>query len=107
MSHTPDTISTLQGILTRCRTLAIVAGQKFSRILFALMMLAPFALLAMLIRSAPHSHMFLALGALPLSLMQARRLFVEPPGPGLNALLAQTAQTQAAFSLLLSVGAVF
>lgn len=24
MSHTPDTISTLQGILTRCRTLAIV-----------------------------------------------------------------------------------
>ena len=24
MSHTPDTISTLQGILTRCRTLAVV-----------------------------------------------------------------------------------
>jgi 1,4-dihydroxy-2-naphthoate octaprenyltransferase len=88
------------------RTLAIVAGPERSRWLFAAMMLAPFALLAPLSASAPHNHMVLALGALPLALMQTRRLFVEPPGPGLNTVLARTAQTQAVFSLLLSLGAV-
>ncbi|MBB4197375.1 hypothetical protein CCR94_13745 [Rhodoblastus sphagnicola] len=88
------------------RTLAIVAGPARARWLFAAMMLAPFALLAPLVRSAPHNHMGLALVALPLAAMQARRLFLEQPGPGLNTLLAQTAQTQALFSLLLCVGAM-
>ncbi|PPQ40253.1 1,4-dihydroxy-2-naphthoate prenyltransferase [Rhodoblastus acidophilus] len=89
------------------RTLAIVAGPARARWLFAAMMLAPFALLAPLAGAAPPNHMVVALGALPLAAMQARRLFVERPGPGLNGLLAQTAQTQALFSVLLCLGAVF
>ena len=88
------------------RTLAIVAGPTRARWLFAAMMLAPFALLAPLVRLTQHAPLLLALGALPLALVQVRRLFVEAPGPGLNGLLARTAQTQAVFSLLLSVGAI-
>jgi 1,4-dihydroxy-2-naphthoate octaprenyltransferase len=88
------------------RTLAIVAGPARARWLFAAMMLAPFALLAALAVSARHAPLLLALGALPLALVQVRRLFVEAPGPGLNGLLARTAQTQAVFCVLLSLGAV-
>lgn len=89
------------------RTLAIVAGPKLSRWLFAAMMLAPFALLAPILGAAAHTHVLLALGALPLAIIQVQRLLVEQPGPRLNAVLARTAQTQAVFSLLLSLGAVF
>jgi 1,4-dihydroxy-2-naphthoate octaprenyltransferase len=88
------------------RTLAIVAGPVISRWLFVGMMLAPFALLAPLAQACAHKPVFLALGALPLALVQARKLFVEQPGPALNGVLARTAQTQAVFSLLLSLGAV-
>ncbi|MCW2285957.1 1,4-dihydroxy-2-naphthoate octaprenyltransferase [Rhodoblastus acidophilus] len=88
------------------RTLAIVAGPRLSRWLFAAMMFSPFVLLAPLVRAAAHAPLLLALGALPLAFLQVRRLFREQPGPGLNAVLARTAQTQALFSLLLSVGAL-
>jgi len=87
------------------RTLAIVAGPSLSRWLFAAMMLAPFALLAPLASATSHTPLFLALGALPLAIFQARRLFVEQ-GPGLNAVLARTAQTQAVFCVLLALGAL-
>jgi len=87
------------------RTLAIVAGPMRARLLFAAMMFSPFVLLAPLVRATQHMPLLLALGALPLAFLQVRRLFVEQPGPGLNAVLARTAQTQALFSLLLSLGA--
>jgi 1,4-dihydroxy-2-naphthoate octaprenyltransferase len=88
------------------RTLAIVAGENRSRWLFALMMLAPFVLLVGIIRSAPPNHMALAFIALPLALVLSRRMYVEPPGPRLNSLMARTAQTEAIFSLLLCLGAL-
>ena len=89
------------------RTLAIVAGEQKSRWLFAGMMFAPFALLPFLVRQTPDHAIWLAAGALPLAFVLVRRLFLEKPGPGLNSLLVRTAQTQAIFSLLLSLGAVF
>ncbi|MGO8740500.1 1,4-dihydroxy-2-naphthoate octaprenyltransferase [Rhodoblastus sp.] len=88
------------------RTLAIVAGPRAARALFAAMMVAPFFLLFFLIVLAPHRALWLALGALPLALAQIRRLYAEPPGPGLNALLARTAQVQALYALLLGIGAL-
>lgn len=88
------------------RTLAIVAGDRKSRWLFACMMFGPFALLPFLVGQMPHSAIWLAGGALPLAFVLARRLFDEKPGPGLNVLLVRTAQTQAIFSLLLCLGAL-
>ncbi len=89
------------------RTLAIVAGEQKSRWLFAGMMFGPFVLLPFLVRQTPDHALWLAAGALPLAFVLVRRLFLEKPGPGLNSLLVRTAQTQAIFSLLLSLGAVF
>ena len=88
------------------RTLAIVAGPRPSRLLYAAMMLAPFLLLAFLVANVPHGALWLAFGALPMAVALVRRLSVEPPGPGLNVLLARTAQTQALFALLLGLGAL-
>ena len=89
------------------RTLAIVAGEQRSRWLFAGMMFAPFVLLPFIVRQTPDHATWLAAGAFPLAIVLVRRLFREKPGPGLNSLLVCTAQTQAIFSLLLSLGAVF
>ncbi len=88
------------------RTLAIVAGPRASRLLFAALMGAPFLILGFLVALAPHRALWLAFGALPMALVQVRRIYAEPPGPGLNALLARTAQVQALYALLLGIGAL-
>ncbi|MCI4679838.1 1,4-dihydroxy-2-naphthoate polyprenyltransferase [Rhodoblastus acidophilus] len=88
------------------RTLAILAGQRVSRALFAAMTLAPFLLAGVLTALAPQRALWLALGALPMAWAQVRQLYAEPAGPGLNALLARTAQTQALYALLLGIGAL-
>ncbi len=88
------------------RTLAIVAGPRRSRFLFAAMMAAPFVILAVLVALAPHSAQWLAFGALPIAFIQVRRIYAEAPGPGLNLLLARTAQAQALYALLLGIGAL-
>jgi 1,4-dihydroxy-2-naphthoate polyprenyltransferase len=88
------------------RTLAIVAGPRASRVLFAAMMGAPFLILGVLVALAPHRALWLAFGALPMALIQVRRIYAEPPGPELNALLARTAQVQALYALLLGIGAL-
>lgn len=88
------------------RTLAIVAGPRASRLLFAAMMAAPFAILAGLVALTPHRALWLAYGALPMAFIQVRRIYAEAPGPGLNLLLARTAQVQALYALLLGIGAL-
>ncbi len=47
---------------------------------------------------------WLALGALPVAVMLARRLYLTPPSPALNGLLAATAQYQLLLAVLLSLG---
>jgi len=86
------------------RTLAVCLGRRFTRWEYALLMLAPFALLAAL---AAQTHAGIAL-AIPLILLPqaaglVRRFWRESPGPAFNQLLARTAKFQVLFSVLLCV----
>ncbi len=89
------------------RTLAILLGPQGSAALYAALMLVPFSLLLPLDALLPSQYTLVALAAAPLSLWLIRGFFHEPPGPGFNLILAQTAQCQALFALLLCLGAVF
>jgi len=86
------------------RTLAVCLGRSFSRWQYAVLVLAPFALLALL---GTQAHigltLLLPLLALPAALGLVRRFWREPPGPAFNAVLAQTARFQVLFSALLCV----
>ncbi len=73
---------------------------------YALMMAAPFGLLALLARFLPQTHVWAAMASAPLALFLIARLYREPPGPGLTKILIQTAQTQTVFTVLLCLGAV-
>jgi 1,4-dihydroxy-2-naphthoate octaprenyltransferase len=88
------------------RTLAILAGPRGTQALYALLMIAPFALLPLLDARLPKAHAWLAFGALPLAVLMVRRFIRQPPGPGFNRILGQTAQVQLAFGVLLSLGLV-
>jgi 1,4-dihydroxy-2-naphthoate octaprenyltransferase len=68
-------------------------------------MLAPFLVLAPLAGLLPSRPVWLALAAAPFALTTIRRFQREPAGHGLNLILAQTAQVQAFFALLLCLGA--
>jgi 1,4-dihydroxy-2-naphthoate octaprenyltransferase len=86
------------------RTLAIVAGPRVSRWLYALLMIIPFALLPVLDLLLRGGHAWVAFGALPLAVRMVRRFVGEAPGPVFNRILAQTAQVQLAYGLLLCLG---
>lgn len=86
------------------RTLPIVVGPAWTIIVFAGLMLLPFALLPLLGRSLPQGQVWPALLALPLALAMIYRFAREPRGPVFNRILVQTAQVEFAFSVLLSVG---
>src|SRR5208283_4599256 len=73
------------------RTLAILLGPQGSAALYAALMLAPFSLLLPLDALLPSQYTLVALAAAPLSLWLIRGFFHEPPGPGFNLILAQTA----------------
>jgi 1,4-dihydroxy-2-naphthoate polyprenyltransferase len=88
------------------RTLAIALGVEATKWLYAALMLAPFVLLAPLSRLLPGSHVAAALICAPFALLVVARLFREPSGAGLNTTLAQTAQVQIGFALLLCLGIV-
>ena len=88
------------------RTLAILLGAGWSRWLYAVLMLAPFVFLQPIARLLPHAHVAAAILSLPVALFAVARFWKEPPGPGLNGVLALTAQVQLVFAILLSVGAV-
>jgi 1,4-dihydroxy-2-naphthoate octaprenyltransferase len=88
------------------RTLAIVAGPGLTPWLYALLVLAPFALLPLIDRRLPGGHAWLAFGALPLAIHMLLRFARVPRGPAFNRILAQTAQLQLAFGLLLCLGLV-
>ncbi|MEO8281401.1 MAG: 1,4-dihydroxy-2-naphthoate octaprenyltransferase [Ideonella sp.] len=87
------------------RTLAVCLGRAFSRWEYALLMLAPFALLAPLAwLTGIGVSLAIPLLSLPSALKLVRRFWRETPGPAFNALLARTARQQVLFSALLCVG---
>jgi 1,4-dihydroxy-2-naphthoate octaprenyltransferase len=69
-------------------------------------MLAPFVLILPLARLLTDAHVWIALMTAPMALVMVARFVREPPGPGLNKILAQTAQTQAMYAALLCLGAI-
>jgi 1,4-dihydroxy-2-naphthoate octaprenyltransferase len=84
------------------RTLAVCLGRSFSRWQYAVLVLAPFALLvplAMQIRAG--IALALPVLTLPLELGLVRAFWRETPGPAFNPLLARTARFQVVFSILL------
>jgi len=83
------------GRLTLCHRL----GRAGARRLYATLLLAPF-----LLPLARPAELWPALLALPGAILLIRRLYRVETGPGLNRLLAHTAQLQLAFGLLLGIG---
>jgi 1,4-dihydroxy-2-naphthoate polyprenyltransferase len=87
------------------RTLAVCLGRAFTRWEYAVLMLAPFALLGAL---AHLTHLgatlLIPVLALPMAAALVHRFWREAPGPAFNALLARTAKFQVLFSVLLCVG---
>jgi 1,4-dihydroxy-2-naphthoate octaprenyltransferase len=83
------------------RTLAINAGLRNSQALYAVMVLAPFVLLAG--PTGPHGG-WLVLGALPIAIGLIRRFVTEARGPAFNAILGATARLQLVVSGLLALG---
>jgi 1,4-dihydroxy-2-naphthoate octaprenyltransferase len=86
------------------RTLAVCLGRSFTRWEYALLMFAPFPLLAALsAQTQIGGTLLLPLLALPMAIGLVRRFWRETPGPAFNPLLAQTAKFQVLFSTLLCV----
>jgi 1,4-dihydroxy-2-naphthoate octaprenyltransferase len=86
------------------RTLPIVAGPKITRLVYAALMLLPFALLLPIARALPHGQVWPALAALPPAALLVYRFAHEPPGRGFNQILVRTVQLQLLFGLLLALG---
>lgn len=85
-------------------TLAVWLGRAFTRWEYAVLLLLPYALLALLARTTGLSEsLLIPLLTLPLALGLVRQFWREAPGPAFNPLLARTAQFQVLFSLLLCV----
>ncbi len=85
------------------RTLAAVAGPAGARRLYAVFMLAPFAVpLWFALGGRPGA--LLTLLALPPSLALVHRVGSSEPGPALNLLLAGTARAEFIFGILLALG---
>jgi 1,4-dihydroxy-2-naphthoate octaprenyltransferase len=84
------------------RTLAVVLGDRRTRLLYASCAALPFTITLAL--AAPHPWALLALVAAPLSIPPSRRVMAGASGPELIAVLGETARLQIAFGVLLAVG---
>lgn len=86
-------------------TLAVRIGLGWSRAEYAALLAAPFLLLPLLgCLLLAGVAIWLPLLAAPWAVLLVRRFCLEAPGVGYNLLLAQTAQLQFLFAVLLSVG---
>jgi len=83
------------------RTLCQVLGRPRARVLYALLLLLPAALL---VGPGLPGATWLSLGAVPLALMLIARLYAGARGAALNVMLAQTGLYQALLTLLLIGG---
>ncbi len=84
------------------RTLAVVLGDRRTRVLYAGCVSAPFAVAAAMAAVAPLT--LITLAAVPLAIPPVRQVLRATTGPGLIAVLGQTGRLQLAFGLLLTVG---
>jgi 1,4-dihydroxy-2-naphthoate polyprenyltransferase len=84
------------------RTLAVVLGDRRTRVLYAGCVGAPFAVAAAMAPLAPLT--LVTLAAVPLAVQPVRQVLRASTGPGLIAVLGQTGRLQLAFGLLLTVG---
>lgn len=88
-------------------TLAVRLGRRGSQVEYALLLLLPFLLLPLLAGLTGSGwKLGLPLLPLPLALALLGRFCSEPPGPGFNRILAQTAGLQLIFGILLAMGFV-
>ena len=89
------------------RTLAVCLGRTFSRWEYAVLVLAPFALLPALAGLTRLGVTLLVpLLAAPMAIGLVKRFWNDTPGPAFNPLLARTARFQVVFALLLCVAMV-
>ncbi len=84
------------------RTLAVVLGDRRTRVLYSGCVLAPFAVAAAMAPVAPLA--LLAVAALPLAVIPVRQVLAAASGRGLIAVLGETGRLQLAFGLLLTAG---
>ena len=84
------------------RTLAVVLGDRRTRLLYAACTALPFTIVLAL--AAPHPWALIALLAAPLSVPPAQRVLGGAKGPELIAVLGETGRLQIAFGALLAVG---
>jgi len=87
------------------RTLAVVLGDRRTRVLYASCVSAPFAVAAAMAPAAPLT--LLTLLAAPLAIPPVRQVLSRVAGRGLVAVLGQTGRLQLAFGLLLTAGLIF
>jgi len=88
------------------RTLAILVGPKLSRLTYALLILAPFALQFINELGVSGSGNWLPLLTAPFGLYLAWQFHCARAGADFNILLVQTAKLQLAFSILYTLGLV-
>ena len=84
------------------RTLAVLLGDRRTRLLYAGCVVVPFAVAAALTPTAPLA--LIALAAAPLAVPPLRGVHDGAAGPGLITALGQTGRLQLAFGALLTVG---
>jgi 1,4-dihydroxy-2-naphthoate polyprenyltransferase len=84
------------------RTLAVVIGERRTRVLYACCVTLPFVAAIAMAPVAPFT--LLALAALPLAIGPAREVLGGAAGPGLIAVLGRTGRLQLAFGALLTAG---
>jgi 1,4-dihydroxy-2-naphthoate polyprenyltransferase len=87
------------------RTLAVVLGDRRTRVLYACCLSVPFAVAVALAPVAPLT--LLTLLTVPLAIPPVRHALSEVTGRGLVAVLGQTGRLQLAFGLLLTAGLAF
>ena len=88
--------------LTGKRTLAVVLGDRRTRLLYVACVAVPFAVAAAIAPVSPLA--LLALAAVPFAIPPARLVRTGASGPGLITALGQTGRLQLAFGLLLTLG---
>ncbi|MDL4771476.1 1,4-dihydroxy-2-naphthoate polyprenyltransferase [Actinomadura xylanilytica] len=84
------------------RTLAVLLGDPWTRILYAACAALPFMMVLAL--SAPHPWALLALLAAPLSVPPTQKVLRGASGPDLIPVLGETGRLQIAYGVLLAVG---
>ncbi|MEU5878402.1 1,4-dihydroxy-2-naphthoate polyprenyltransferase [Spirillospora sp. NPDC047279] len=84
------------------RTLAVVLGDRWTRVLYAACAALPFMFVLAL--AAPHPWVLIALLAAPLSVPPTQKVLHGATGPALIPVLGETGRLQIAYGVLLAVG---